>query len=417
MSKFRTSCGSCYKTIQVGQRIFWEKKQKPTCETCGPGVGEAWLDSKAGYHTKWPDAGEGENKGDSLEVALDGANDSPGEPHNEGMVDEGPDYLRGLVKDAVDAAMAGTVSGSINQAIMGATAAVQTVALRAAEEAAKEAARIASMSNRSVEVSVGNGQPPIKVEGAHYQFERLVKLLGAGVHVYLWGPSGSGKSTAAVQAAKALSREVEVDMLTTDTFRSMIQGFIGANGQRAETSFSRCWMGKKIYVCDEADYAPGHVQALFQGGLANGVVPFAWGNEPRSEGFGFVGTGNTPLAGPTREFTDRKPGSPAFKDRLYFMYWPIDEAIEFRAVGMAAPPAPTRQHEKVEPQRWVKFVTGLRAWAKTNAPTLMITPRASLVGINALALGETPNEVADGLIFRGCDPDLRTKALSAVKWS
>ena len=35
--------------------------------------------------------------------------------------------------------------------------------------------------------------------------KKLVKLLGAGMHVYLWGPAGSGKTTAALMAARASS--------------------------------------------------------------------------------------------------------------------------------------------------------------------------------------------------------------------
>lgn len=43
----------------------------------------------------------------------------------------------------------------------------------------------------------------------------------------------------------------------------------------------------------------------------------------------------------------------------------------------------------------------------------MVTPRATLLGITALALGETPAEVAHGLVFRGADDALVSKVLSA----
>lgn len=52
-------------------------------------------------------------------------------------------------------------------------------------------------------------------------------------------------------------------------------------------------------------------------------------------------------------------------------------------------------------------------WTKTNMPTLHITPRASIEGQKALLLGESPAEVADGLVFRGCDSEMRAKALAA----
>jgi hypothetical protein len=44
----------------------------------------------------------------------------------------------------------------------------------------------------------------------------------------------------------------------------------------------------------------------------------------------------------------------------------------------------------------------------------MVTPRASITGIQALAVGETPLEVAHGLVFRGADKPLVDKVLAAV---
>ena len=256
-------------------------------------------------------------------------------------------------------------------------------------------------------------KPAVTIEGAHYQFERLVKLVGAGIPCYLWGPAGSGKTTAAMQAAKALSREVEIDTLDPSTFRSMVQGYMTPDGKPVHTSFTRCWENGKLYIADECDNGPGHVHTLFNSALANGHAPFAWGNAEKGKGFGFLGTGNTPGM-PTRAFPDRRPMGAAFKDRLYFMYWPIDKAIEARYVGNPEPKAPARKVEKVEPKDWVRWVTRLRAWAVTNMPTLMITPRASITGIQALALGESFDEVADAMIFRGCDAEMRTKAVNAV---
>ena len=196
----------------------------------------------------------------------------------------------------------------------------------------------------------------------------------------------------------------------------MIQGFITATGEMSHTSFTRCWTEGKVYVADECDNAPGHVQTLFNSALANNVATLASGNAKPSKGMGFLATGNTPFR-PTREFPDRRPGSAAFIDRLYFMHWPLDPSIECRAVGDLCPPAPVRTEGTCSPKAWKKFVTDLRAWATTNMPTLMVTPRATLAGIRALDLGETPDEVADAMIFRGCDAEMRRKALANVRWA
>lgn len=254
-----------------------------------------------------------------------------------------------------------------------------------------------------------------KIEGAHFLMPRLLRLLRAGFNLYLWGPAGSGKTTAALQAAEALRRKSEIDTLDPTTFRSMVQGYMTPEGEPVHTTFSRCWVDGKTYIGDELDNAPGHVQTLFNSALANAWAPLAWGNVARHKSFGFVGTGNTPGL-PTREFPDRRPMSAAFKDRLYFMHWPLDANIELRAAGMTVEQrAIESKLDAISPAKWVTFVRGIRDWAKSNCPTLMVTPRASLVGLEALSLGERPTDVADALIFRGADIDIKTKALAAVR--
>lgn len=253
------------------------------------------------------------------------------------------------------------------------------------------------------------------VQGAHFNMPRLLRLLNAGIACYPWGPAGSGKTTAAMQAAEAVGRASEIDTLDPTTFRSMVQGYSTPDGKPVHTAFTRCWEQGKVYIADEIDNAPGHVQTLFNSALANGHAPLAWGNVAKHVNFGFIGTGNTP-GRPTREFPDRKPMSAAFMDRLYFIHWPLDLGIEARAVGLDVPAVPARLGEGKEcsPIKWVQWVQKLRVWAAVNMPTLMVTPRASLVGLQALALGETPLEVAHGLIFRGADSEMVSKALNAV---
>lgn len=245
----------------------------------------------------------------------------------------------------------------------------------------------------------------------HYLMPRLIRLISADFNVYLWGDAGTGKTTAALRAFELLKREAEIDTLDISTFRSMIQGYMTPTGDPVHTAFTRCWVNGKGYVADENDNCPGHVQTIFNSALANGHAALAWGNVAKKEGFAFVGTGNTP-GRPTRAFPDRKPMSAAFMDRLYFIHWPLDEAIEARAAGLPLSPRPPEPEPRpIDPKSWVKWVRSIRDWANREMPTLMVTPRASLAGLKALAIGETPEDVAHGLVFRGADKELVHKAL------
>ena len=305
-----------------------------------------------------------------------------------------------LVKPHIDAAL-GTVKVDAG-----------SVLAEVKSQITEEIARLRNAAPAVIEIK-RDGAEPARVEGAHYLLPRLIKLLAAGHHVYLWGPAGTGKTTAAMMAADALGREYELDTLDRTTFRSNIQGFLRPDGTPQETAFSRCWSSGKVYVCDEADNAPANVQNLFSSALANGHAPLAWGQVSRQPSFGFVGTGNSPFA-PTTQFPDRLPGSFAFMDRLYFMHWPLDGAIEARACGISAPEIPARRDDwTCSAVQWGTWVRTVRSWAESNAPRIVVGQRASLIGLQALACGETPEEVAHGLVFRGADAELTRKALSA----
>lgn len=254
--------------------------------------------------------------------------------------------------------------------------------------------------------------PPVERKDAHHLYPRAAALLGAGLPVYFWGPPGSGKTTLGMQVATDLGLAWELDTLDPSTSRSAIQGYRTPTGEPVQTAHTRTYVADAAYIADELDAAPAQVQSLFNSALANGHAVAAWGPLVKGARNVFVGTGNSPGA-PTPQHPDRKRMGEAFKDRLYFVYVPLDPAIECRAAGLPVPPTPVRKAATCTPAAWVSWVQSVRAWAAQNAPTLMVTPRASLVGLKALAIGETPREVADGLVFRGADAGLVTKALAA----
>jgi hypothetical protein len=286
-------------------------------------------------------------------------------------------------------------------------------------DAVKEAIANAPGSKVTIEVRDRTADVVRSKPDVHMYVPRLVRLLDAGIHVFLWGAPGTGKTTGAMHAAELLGRQFEIDTLDPSTQRSQVQGFqtpnLATGGTTpAHTSFTRCWTEGKLYIADELDSSPGHVQNLFNSALANGHAPLAWGNVERPKGFLFCGTGNTPGCR-TSAFPDRHNMSGAFKDRLYFMHWPLDPAIEMREGGRKVARPEPRTPRPIDAGAWVNFVTDVREWAERNAPTLHVTPRASIVGKIALAAGEAVEDVADGLIFRGCDAELRSKVLANVR--
>jgi MoxR-like ATPase len=296
---------------------------------------------------------------------------------------------------------------------------VKSLARDAASEAMDEeairklVAKLTAPATVTFKFQKENGKT-VAIDGAHYMLPRIVNLVRHGFHVALWGGAGGGKTTAAIQVAEALERSFEMDTLDPSTFKSGLQGFMNAAGKFVEVPFVKAWRDGQIYIAEELDCAPGGVQNLLNTALAGDYAPTAKGKIEKGEGFGFIGTMNTP-GRPTPEFSERKVMGHAFKDRLYFVYWPQDENIENRAAGLPCDPPPERVAKTCTPAEWVTWVKAIRAYSKRQATTIHghTGQRAALNGLKALAIGETPEEVADALVFKGADEALREKCLAA----
>lgn len=308
---------------------------------------------------------------------------------------------------------AGAIEAAIDERIAAHVAAGGSVDL--ATLRSEVARAVASTGAREVVINVNrdDGSSKKLPESTHYLMPRLLRLIDAGLHVALYGPAGTGKSTALIQACEALGFAHELETLDPSTPRSTVFGYRTPGGEKVETAYSRCYTRGMAYILDEADLAPGPVQTLFNTSLANGAGGFAWGMEARDSKFRFLAAMNTPGLGPTPAYPDRRPMSSAFRDRLYLMYWPEDDNIIRRACGLPLRKAPDAGEETCSAGLWGEWYIKVRDYCEKNAPTLRPSPRVVHTGLKALAAGETPEMVADGLLFRGADETLRAKVLTA----
>lgn len=390
-SKFSSRCYQCRKAYSMGATICWDDaSRKAFCN-------EACYRDFRNDSPKLPES-EAPPRGDTSDISLVDVERVFDAKIKALKLDE-------LASDAV-LKVCHSLSDVIKQQF-------ENEAQHATARLEQEIERLAKLAVKEI-VVVKDGDKETKLEGVHFMFPRLLTLAMAGIHVYLHGPAGTGKTTAALQVGQALNRNVEIDTLDRSTFASRIQGFLSPHGEKVETAFSRCWTNGGIYVADELDNAPGQVQTLKNSSLANGIAPLAWGNVKKHDNFVYIGCGNTPFR-PTAAYPDRQPGSAAFIDRLYFLYWPRDRNLMRSHAGMPNEPRAERpKPRKIENSAWERWCEKAEDWCEQNAPQMKITSRAYWTGVKALACGETPYEVADGMVFRGCDDDLRSKLLNAV---
>lgn len=269
-----------------------------------------------------------------------------------------------------------------------ALAAIITDAVAAAtaelEPRIAEIARAAVDEKRRVEhVLIANGAVRVIGHTVHRQFDRLLRMVQAGVNVWMAGPAGSGKTTAAEQCAKALGLRFYSNGAIDSEYK--LSGFVDAQGRIVSTAFREAFTNGGVYLFDEVDASmPGAVLA-FNAALANGHADFPGVAEPvaKHADFRCIAAANTWGFGATSEYVGRMKLDAAFIDRFVQLTWDYDEALEAALASDAA---------------WCKRVQDLRAKARARGLKVVISPRATINGCKLLAAGFTVDEALDATV-------------------
>lgn len=392
-------CVRCGKTIEIGQEMHVYNRPRPgsTFHAACPDEG---FKVPPGQAPGQGERGEVEGKGrggQGGQGRQDGQGEGQeGEGQGQGEGDEGQEGKDGQEGDKGKGKGKGK-DGGIEEIIR--------------DIVKDEVGKVEQKAPQRIEVKVPD-LPPVDISEDHPETPRLLALLSVGIFPYLFGDAGTGKTTVLARCASILGRSMEIDTLDRSTPRSALLGYRTPQGEPVETQLTRCYREGGFLIHDEIDNSPAYVQSILNTALANGVLPTAWGAISMHPGFLYAAAGNTPMR-PTPRYPDRQPGSFAYGDRLYWIEWRLDPNIERRACGRPLVKTPVRKPSTCTPQAWGAWVEGIREWTRENAPTIQVTPRATFIGLRALACGETPLEAAHGLVFRGADKGLVEKALNA----
>lgn len=256
-----------------------------------------------------------------------------------------------------------------------------------------------SMKPTVLEV-VTHGAPPVPLGLVHHKQAALITMLGAGVNVYLHGPAGSGKTTAGQKCAEAF--------LLTFYFAAKVEseyqllGFKDARGDTVRTQFREAYEHGGVFLFDEMDASSSAAVVALNAALANGVCPFPDGIVKRHKDFICIGAGNTALSGATRQYVGRNQLDAASIDRFAFLEWGYDDQLE---------------HTLATDQTWCKYVQAVRAAIKERGLNHLVTPRATYDGCKLLASGDTWEDAADAVIWKGLDRDTVKQIEAAIDYS
>lgn len=225
----------------------------------------------------------------------------------------------------------------------------------------------------------------------HKNFPDLLKACNAReasghrLNIWLHGPAGTGKTHAAHEVAKALTLPFQSNgtLLTEHS----LSGFIDAHGKYHTTAFRDIFENGGVYLGDEYDVWNPKAAMWLQAALSNGYTRFPDGMVKRHADCVIIFGANTTGKGATNDYSTRVKVDDANSNRVVYLSWPLDEALESAISPNAAWTSRVQQTRKRIEARKLKGH--------------LITPRQSMQGAALLASGLSEDTVADMVLRRG----------------
>ena len=242
-----------------------------------------------------------------------------------------------------------------------------------------------------IEVTVGN-KVEIKEGLYHSAFPTLLRMIGAGMHVYLPGPPGTGKSHMAEQVADTLGWKFGAISLGPTTPESRLWGGMDAHGHFHEPLLIQCLRYAQdnpehgaIFCLDEMDNGHSGIIATLNSLMANGWVTAPNGDIIRvGANFSFIACANTYGTGPTAEFSGRNKLDAATLDRFQYVPVPTDLNVESTMVNAWLEPLDDGARIAED---WLAAWRTARKNAADNGLKVFVTMRGAINGARLLRAG------------------------------
>lgn len=254
------------------------------------------------------------------------------------------------------------------------------------------------------------------VEGiTHRQFMQLATWCAADVPLWIWGPAGGGKTTLGEQIAQALGLPFYCISIDETITVGKLVGFKNlSNGDYVEGLLYRAYKEGGVVLLDEIDTNSSTIASL-NAMLANNHYTFGNGERvARHENFRVLAGANTKGTGAVAGYTARVRLDAATLDRFAVIELKYD--WDMIAVINGGKPAARPEWKPCDPATtagvlaWTGWVTSI---SEKFGQSVLISPRAALLGARALRAGIPVEQVADALVFKLMSPDTIARVRSA----
>lgn len=231
----------------------------------------------------------------------------------------------------------------------------------------------------------------------HKVFESVFKLACLRQNVWLVGPSGSGKTHLAESIAKALDLKFEAISVGLQTSKTDLFGYTDAHGNYVETAFFRCYKNGGVFLLDEVDNGNANVLAMINAATSNSLCGFPIGMVAKHKDFIFMAAANTYGLGANAVYVGRNQIDGATRNRFAFISVDYDERLESALTSN---------------KEWLARVRRIRRAIDDLKEKVIASPRASILGSQALDSGFSVDSVMEMYIFQGVNKDVKDKILS-----
>ena len=244
---------------------------------------------------------------------------------------------------------------------------------------------------------------------AHYQLPQLVAWANANVPVWAWGMAGAGKTHIGRQIAEALGVPFYCAPIDETITVGKLVGFRNlTNGEFVPGYLYKPYKEGGVILLDEIDTNAATIAAL-NSALANDHYTFPNGEEvQRHENFRVVAGANTKGTGAVAGYTARVRLDAATLDRFAIIELKYDAGLEV-ALSCGGPNTtePWKPTTPASPELCRKYVDYVQSVRKAAGNSVLISPRASYLGVRALRAGVPVAEVIDALVFKLVAADTR----------
>lgn len=250
------------------------------------------------------------------------------------------------------------------------------------------------------ELKVGDETRVLSDNPRHNLFPEILTAVNVGIPVALIGPAGSGKSTVVEQIAEALTLPFYLQNGVTGSHE--LTGYQDAHGKYHGTAFRTAFEHGGAILVDEVDTSDAGALKWLNTALANGHAMFPDQDKPvkRSKDFRIVIAANTYGNGADRIYVGANQLDASTLDRFVFFDFGYDEKLETVLSG--------------NPD-WAKRVQAIRKAALEEKARMVVSPRASINGAKLLTVGWKQDVVEERLIWKGIDPELKTRIKSHLR--